>query len=125
MSLSDSFWEDLSELQEICYNTADKSGFHDVIKEGTEEIRSLRISQCLMLIVSEAVEAFDDQRNGESVSSWYVNEFGKPCGFPTELADIIIRTFDLAGICGVDLSKVIDAKMRYNATRPRLHGKKF
>ena len=42
-----------------------------------------------------------------------------------ELADACIRIFDLAGYLNVPLGAAIIAKMKYNATRPHLHGKKF
>lgn len=41
-----------------------------------------------------------------------------------ELADIVIRTFDLATEMGIDLSWHIKQKVRYNATRPKMHGGK-
>ena len=48
----------------------------------------------------------------------------KPEGFPTELADVVIRVGDLAGRLGIDLAAVIGEKMAYNITRPYRHGGK-
>lgn len=48
---------------------------------------------------------------------------GKPVGFPIELADVIIRTLDLASGLGIDIEEAIRIKMDFNATRPRLHGR--
>jgi NTP pyrophosphatase (non-canonical NTP hydrolase) len=45
--------------------------------------------------------------------------------FEDELADAAIRIFDLAHSKGIDLQKHIEAKMRYNATREHMHGKKY
>lgn len=45
--------------------------------------------------------------------------------FEDELADVVIRVFDLCGLKGIDLESHILAKMRYNAMRPHKHGKKF
>lgn len=45
--------------------------------------------------------------------------------FEDELADIVIRVFDLAYWKGIDLEKHILAKMRYNAMRSYKHGKKY
>ena len=43
-----------------------------------------------------------------------------------ELADTVIRVFDLSGWMGTGrLGEAILAKMAYNKTRPHLHGKKF
>ncbi|WFR64178.1 hypothetical protein P9222_08390 [Paenibacillus amylolyticus] len=48
----------------------------------------------------------------------------KPCGIPSELADIVIRVLDVCGHYGIDLEKAIQEKMAYNATRPQRHGGK-
>ena len=47
----------------------------------------------------------------------------KPEGLPSELADIAIRLADLCGALGIDLDAEVQAKMAYNATRGRMHGK--
>lgn len=48
----------------------------------------------------------------------------KPDGFPIEIADIVIRCFDLCGGLGIDLSAAMAMKHRYNVTRPHRHGGK-
>lgn len=40
-----------------------------------------------------------------------------------EMADILIRVFDLAGQRGIDLGRAVLVKMQYNSTRPHKHGK--
>lgn len=40
-----------------------------------------------------------------------------------ELADICIRIGDYAGYRGIDLGAAILAKMKYNSSRPHMHGK--
>lgn len=40
-----------------------------------------------------------------------------------ELADLVIRIADYSGRFGIDLGGAVLAKMRYNATRPHMHGK--
>ena len=42
-----------------------------------------------------------------------------------ELADVCIRTFDLAGYLEIDLISAIHHKMSINANRPHKHGKRF
>lgn len=42
-----------------------------------------------------------------------------------ELADAVIRIFDLCEAHEYDLGEAILAKMAYNATRPYKHGKKY
>ncbi len=48
----------------------------------------------------------------------------KPTGLPSEMADIIIRTLDACAAWGIDIDTVVREKIRYNATRERLHGRK-
>lgn len=86
------------------------------------------------MIHSEAYEALEDYRNGSKpTDEWYqhktegfsvmqlTDEF-KPCGIPSEFADIVIRVFDACGRYGIDLEQAINEKMAYNATRPQRHG---
>ena len=42
-----------------------------------------------------------------------------------ELADICIRVFDYAGGHELRLAEALEAKMKFNAGRPYLHGKMF
>jgi hypothetical protein len=37
----------------------------------------------------------------------------------------IIRILDICGSRGIDIDKHIELKMKYNATRERMHGKKY
>lgn len=40
-----------------------------------------------------------------------------------EIADILIRTLDMAADLGVDVDKAVRVKLAYNLTRPHKHGK--
>lgn len=83
----------------------------------------------LMLIVGEVAEAHEELRSGHAIDHAYLNTSagreGKPEGVPSEIADVVIRAFDLAHEAGIDLASVIESKLAYNATRERMHGKKF
>lgn len=84
----------------------------------------------LMLIVSEAVEAHDEIRNGNAPNETYypnatIGDNGKPEGVPSEVADIMIRGFDYGHRNSIDLAAMILEKIAYNTTRPYKHGKKF
>jgi|SRR5882672_4837501 len=91
--------------------------------------------EAIMLIVTEAAEAAEDFRNGklpneswsEPKNAWVDDAFvqvpGKPCGIPSELADIVIRVAHLAGVYGINLDLAVEEKLSFNKTRPRLHGK--
>lgn len=100
----------ISEVMQEIRQNAEKHGFE-----------CENIPEKLMLIVSEVAEAMEDYRDEKMTT--YLSEKGKPCGFPNELADIVIRVFDLAEYYGIDLETEMRMKMDYNATRPFKHGK--
>lgn len=52
------------------------------------------------------------------------DEGAKPCGIPSELADVIIRTLDLCAKHDIDIHAAIEEKLEFNRTRPHRHGGK-
>ena len=54
----------------------------------------------------------------------YYEDNNKPCGIPSELADVIIRICDFCGAYNIDLDKIIEEKMEYNKNREFKHNKK-
>ena len=67
----------------------------------------------LALIHSEVSEALEALRMDDHAN------------FAEELADVVIRTLDLAEGCNIDLELVMRAKHRVNLSRERKHGKRF
>lgn len=91
----------------------------------------------LALIHSEVSEALEAYRSPFPPSKAYITDGqedvwawtrhdGKPEGILSELADVVIRVFDLVGALGMSdrFVSVLIAKMRYNRTRPHRHGGK-
>jgi len=78
----------------------------------------------LALIHSEVSEALEAYREQGLLAG--IRDDGKPEGFASELADIIIRTLDLGEHYGINMEQEIVNKMAYNETREYMHGgKKF
>lgn len=108
----------LRDLQQRAHQTATEKGFWSDT-DLTDDV----IGNKLMLIVGEVSEAHEALRKGER--DWYLTAEGKFEGLPIELADVLIRIFDLAGALDIDLQGCVENKMAYNDTRPYKHGKRF
>lgn len=86
------------------------------------------IYESLFLVMGEVAEAGEELRNGHAPSAVYFVEDrkgnAKPEGCAIELADVIIRVFDLCGRFGIDLQTAYRLKTEYNKTRDKRHGGK-
>lgn len=112
----------ISELVKAAHDNAVAKGFWPPIRlDAKSEAEKLGLA--LALIHSEVSEALEELRSGAIVSATLVS--GKPVGFGSELADIVIRVADLAGAVGIDLEGEIERKHAYNLTRPYKHSKAF
>lgn len=106
----------LKELVDNAHAMSRSKGWYD----GADATRN--IPEMLALIHSEVSEALEDYRTGAMLADVTVQ--GKPIGFPSEIADIVIRIGDLCGYLGIDLDAAVIEKMAFNATRPYRHGGK-
>lgn len=120
----------LNELAKKIHEANVIKGFYEKIPE---------IGTSLMLITSELAEALEADRKEKHAN---IDQFNILINsgelnfsdafkstikdtFEDEIADTMIRLFDLSGLLGIDIEKHIDLKLKYNATRPVRHGKKY
>lgn len=102
-------------LTDACFGGAKASGWHNDLKTGqprtkeqNDELFPTRIALCH----SELSEALEGHRKGlmdDHLSHRTMAE--------VELADVVIRVFDLAGAMGYDLGTAIQEKLEFNAAR--------
>jgi NTP pyrophosphatase (non-canonical NTP hydrolase) len=99
------------------YETAKSKGWYD-------EERSF--GDLIALTHCELSEALEEHRNDHDFNEIYYNpkKPDKPEGIPIELADALIRIFDMCGKFSIDLEKALELKLAYNKTRPYRHGGK-
>lgn len=98
------------------YELAKEKGWHD---------EPVNVPTALALIHSEVSEALEDYREDKMFTTRNdEGAYGKPEGFPSELADVVIRCYDLAGALGIDLAGEIELKHAFNRTRSHRHGGK-
>ena len=106
------------ELQQDIHDNAVAHGWWD-------DDRSF--GELIALVHSECSEALEDFRSGHGVCDKWVEARGdsaKPCGIPSELADIVIRVMDMCGRYGINLWDEIVSKHEFNKSRPYRHGGK-
>ncbi len=94
----------INKLTHEAFETAKDKGWWD---------SSRSLIECLALVHCEVSEAIEDCRVGDFEH------------VPEELADVLIRVFDLCGSRDWDLEKAVLDKMAFNKTRPYRHGNKL
>lgn len=127
-----------------CLATAEEHGWWEKY-EGEDALKFFVeiIASKLMLTVSEEAEALEETRDDMDLKKVYYTrttkegnrtiierspvptaDINKPEGFGIELADAVIRIFDLAYKHDISLGEFIKMKMAYNESRPYKHGGK-
>jgi NTP pyrophosphatase (non-canonical NTP hydrolase) len=101
-----------SDLQEICHGAAVAAGWWDSSDPNTSKANPLHFSNKLCLIHSEISEAMEGDRKKLKDDKLPRRDMRE-----VELADAVIRIFDLAGGYGMDLAGAIAEKLVYNAQR--------
>lgn len=102
-------------LTEVSYGGSKAAGWHNDMKTGqfrTAEQNSDLFPTRIALCHSELSEALEGHRKGLQDDKLPHRAMAE-----VELADAVIRVFDLAGAMGYDLGGAIVEKLAYNATR--------
>lgn len=102
-------------LQDVCFGAAVQTGWHNDKKTGTPftaEQQDEKFPTRIALIHSEASEALEGHRKDKSDEHLPHRKSAE-----VELADTVIRCFDLAGAMGYDLGGAIAEKLLYNLKR--------
>lgn len=145
-SNADKLLHTINEAAHSIYLANKKQGFWGA--EDADPKTSRNFGEMLMLVTSELGEAMEAHRKDKFASWDAYNSIIKATpedateaeslllkrqAFKTyikdsaedEIADAIIRLLDMAGGLGIDLFRHINAKLDYNSSRPRLHGKTY
>jgi NTP pyrophosphatase (non-canonical NTP hydrolase) len=108
--LTQNFDEQWAELENTVTRIANEHGFADV---------PIDVPRALCLIHSEVSEALEAYRKGNPPDD-HIPNFS---GLEAEMADIVIRIMHFAKTHQLNVPAAIEAKIRYNKSRPYKHGK--
>lgn len=96
----------------MCHGVAAESGWWTDLKTGESLIGKRNVGELLCLVHSEISEAMEGHRKDLQDDKLPHRKM-----FEVELADTLIRIFDLAGAMKLDLGGAIYEKLRYNINR--------
>jgi len=108
---------------EVC-EISDEKGFWHI-----EDISPFAIVPVKLALigdeVSEALKVHREEYEGVEGPNFNYMTAQQEQDFTEELADIVIRTLDLAGGLGLDIGNSITEKIKKNKKRPHRHGKRY
>jgi NTP pyrophosphatase (non-canonical NTP hydrolase) len=99
-------------LKKQCHGVADRAGWWTDLQTGESLKGKKNVGELLMLIVSEVAEGMEGHRKGLKD-----DKLPHRSMIEVELADALIRIFDMAGGMGYDVPGAIAEKLAYNANR--------
>ena len=117
------------QLNEFCkefHEEMKQAGFWDAYHNSMDVLQvELRdavhdafVAQKIALIMSEFYEALEAMRRGDY-------GVGRKDTFEDEIADALLRTFDLCGMLNINIDEQLRWKREFNKSREKLHGKEF
>lgn len=102
----------INSMRDLCHDLAAQAGWWGGHGRPDPRDNALCFSNKLCLIHSEISEAMEGDRKGLQDDKLPHREMRE-----VELADALIRIFDLAGAYGMDIGGAMVEKLAYNATR--------
>jgi NTP pyrophosphatase (non-canonical NTP hydrolase) len=122
------FRDMLNNMSAYCHGNNIKAGWWTDVKTGESLVGKRNVGELLCLVHSEISEAMEGYRKNLMDDKLPHREM-----IEVELADAIIRIFDLAGSMGMDLGGAFEEKIIYNShredhkieNRVKENGKKF
>ena len=117
--------ECMTELSAVIHHANKEKGFWPTEGRNTGEVICLIHSECSELLEAER-KGNGDKPCDKPITMTGIDGVERPMtNREEEIADIVIRSLDLAGHHRIDIHQAIIKKLEYNATRPAKHGKKF
>lgn len=111
-TLKNTIVSEVDHLQRVCHGLAFEAGWWTDLKTGEDQRAVNNVPEKLMLTVSELAEAMEGHRKNLMDDKLPHRKM-----IEVELADALIRIFDLAGAKDYDLGGAVAEKLAFNASR--------